>query len=313
MVLTNLRLATTRSKHSSSYQCCCVTWIPSPGLGVDQCTAPMTLTTIKPPTCDFQPQLQNIQQISTSVNTRAPSPGAPEYSPITPKTHPAIPAVTEQTIEPKATVDSSTQPQHGETNTTVTPAPIPVPPSRPFSSDESTDGLALKAAISSLQFQRQQARDDIQSLQEIKKQALADPERFTQDLVAGKIKETRHEFGSAQRVLDASSGTERGGLPGPQNVVRMPYINWDKYNIMGEPLEVMHEQQRRYPGSAPFQQNKGREFSVTAPYSPFQDGRHVRNPSDGSRKDSTPNSVASTPVTAEHPYETRRSSKYQAQ
>ncbi|QIW98153.1 hypothetical protein AMS68_003671 [Peltaster fructicola] len=297
---------------------------------------------IKPPqlpTCDFQPQLNNVQQLSTtadSIQKREASPGAPEYSPITPKVHPAIPAIPAVIEQPaaKTTVDSSTQQssaqQNGETSTkTIAPTElVPAPPSQPFSSDESIDGLALRAAISSLQFQRQQARDDIRSLEEIRNRLLADPERFTQELVAGRVKEKRHDFGSAQDVLDARGGAELDGvdnetpvngspslrtLPGPQNVVRMPHINWDKYNIMGEPLDVMHEQLRRHPGTAPFQPNKGREFSVAAPYSPWQDTideQHNKTSPEADRKDNAPTTNATS---NEHPYETRRNSKPSAQ
>ena len=66
-------------------------------------------------------------------------------------------------------------------------------------------------------------------------------------------------------------------IPGAQNVVRTPYINWEKYHILSEPLDRLHEQQRRWPGAggnSPSDQRRRRserEYSVAAPYSPFYD------------------------------------------
>jgi len=37
-------------------------------------------------------------------------------------------------------------------------------------------------------------------------------------------------------------------IPGPQKIVRMPPINWDKYHIAAEPLERMHLAQQLRPG-----------------------------------------------------------------
>lgn len=277
-------------------------------------------------TMDFQPQLHNTYGIppypgtiaSGSIPTNEPSP--PDFSPITPKSLPAIPATTtieQSSISSSTNVDAAAAEHNGEVHQKVI-APtqyIPQPPSQPFSSNESTDGLALRAAIAALHFQRQKAKEDIRTLQDAKKVAMENPEQFARDLAAGKLKEKRPDFGNLEDEMDDGEPKEELSIPGPQNVVRMPNINWDKYNIMGEPLDAMHEQQRRWPGSLPSQQNKGREYSVTAPYSPFYDvldpqPGHSRNTSDGSRKDSAPMSAAGTPTTNEHPYETRRNSKH---
>ena len=101
-------------------------------------------------------------------------------------------------------------------------------------------------------------------------------------------------------------------IPGPQNIVRMPYINWDTYHITGEPLDQLHEQQRRWPGSVGYGQDRGREQVVAAPYSPWLDTLDGQQRMDLERRHdsiSTP-ITAITPTTAttvsEHPMETRR-------
>lgn len=311
---------------------------------------------------DQQPAFSANRRHSTAVTgpgsqaypqARAKSPVAPEFSPITPKFLPALPALPTtvahlSSTESPRVVDTSTHAAQQDGAAGRPTQHVPEPALQPFSSDDSTDGLALRAAIYSLQFQKRKAQDDMKALEQLKNLALADPERFTQDLLAGKLKEKRQRFGSLEELLDvvedndeedgqasttydAAMGDERElaevpssqstaspifpPIPGPQDVVRMPHINWNKYHIVGEPLDALHEQQRRWPGAAPFQQNRGRDFAVAAPYSPFYDSfdghqRHQRNISDGSRKDSvTPSTAVGTPTVIDHPYETRRSSK----
>ena len=36
-------------------------------------------------------------------------------------------------------------------------------------------------------------------------------------------------------------------IPGPQNIVRCPPINWSKYHIVGESLDKLHEEQKIRP------------------------------------------------------------------
>jgi hypothetical protein len=227
---------------------------------------------------------------------------------------------------------------------------IPEPPPQPFSSEDSADAVALRAAISSLQFQKQKARSDLQVLEGLKKKALEDPQRYKRELLAGKLKEQRPNFGSIRDVLDApeeegddddevvlgerDSPTARNGanhnqspsdvsptnrpasndapfgqIPGPQTVVRMPPINWDKYHVVGESLDALHEQQRRWPGSTPGQDNKGREHSVAAPYSPFYDT--LDSPAQQQHRNDSHGSALGTSFgsTSEHPMETRRTSR----
>lgn len=231
---------------------------------------------------------------------------------------------------------------------------IPEPPSQPFSSEDSADAIALRAAISALQFQKQKAQGDLQSLEALKSQALQEPERFRRELVAGNLKEQRHGFGAIRDVLEApgeegddddevvlgaeeerelpasrtviqpgsqssphNSAPTRPSetqapfprIPGPQDVVRMPPVNWDKYNIVGEPLDALHEQQRRWPGSVPGQENRGREHSVLAPYSPFYDqlDLQAQQPQQNGRTASHGNAAAMPG--AENSNEARRTSR----
>lgn len=237
---------------------------------------------------------------------------------------------------------------------------IPEPPPQPFSSEDSTDAVALRAAISSLQFQKQKAKNDLQTLDALKKQALAEPQRYRRELIAGRLKEQRPDFGSIRDVLDApeeegddddevvlgakeehdlpasrteSQPSEQAGghesttrqaagtdapfsrIPGPQDIVRMPPVNWDKYHVVGESLDALHEQQRRWPGSLPGQDSRGREHSVAAPYSPFYDtlDSQAQHQQHGMRNDSYGNGSALGTsfgtTTSEHPMETRRTSK----
>jgi hypothetical protein len=233
---------------------------------------------------------------------------------------------------------------------------IPEPAPQPFSGEDATDAIALRAAISSLQFQKKKAQDDIRALEKIKKKALDGPEYFRSELAAGRLQEQKPKIGDLQAILDhegssddedevvlgasadeadmkpaevtdqqpATSSTEQpqsemdkatafDRIPGPQSVVRMPYINWDKYHITGEPLDSMHEQQRKWPGNFAYGQDRGRVHTVVAPYSPWLDSLDAQGQSQQGwdRNDST---AAMTPTAlmtpngtiSEHPMETRR-------
>lgn len=171
----------------------------------------------------------------------------------------------------------------------------------------------------------------------MRKQALEDPERFREELAAGRVQEKKMTAGNLRAILDADSDddddeeeedevmhennttadtsrTANGTtaqhqpferVPGPQNVVRMPHVNWDKYHIVGEPLDRMHEQQRKWPGNFAYGTDRGREFTVAAPYSPWLDP--LEGGGHDMRKDSAGGSFSSANGTvSEHPMETRR-------
>ncbi|KAF2859089.1 hypothetical protein K470DRAFT_199211, partial [Piedraia hortae CBS 480.64] len=173
------------------------------------------------------------------------SPQAPAFSPITPKAQPTCPA---QNVP--------------EVGSLTPPAPLP------FSSESNPDAIALRAAISALQYQRQQAQKDLKTLEEIKFRALNDPGHFKDELIRGRVRESQPSFGLDFQALNqgatpAESTTSFANIPGPQNIVRMPYVNWDKYHIVGEGLDRLHEEQRRAPS--------GTQFNVAAPYNPLTD------------------------------------------
>ncbi|TKA73829.1 hypothetical protein B0A49_05509 [Cryomyces minteri] len=66
-------------------------------------------------------------------------------------------------------------------------------------------------------------------------------------------------------------------VPSPQNIVRMPPINWAKYAIVGAPLDALHAEARRRPDFAP-----APDHIFAAPWSPFAD----RAADDDLRRDS---------------------------
>jgi len=55
----------------------------------------------------------------------------------------------------------------------------------PFSSEDSSDAIALRAAISSLQLQKKKAQDDMRVLENVKRQAVAQPEAFVRHVLDG--------------------------------------------------------------------------------------------------------------------------------
>ena len=251
------------------------------------------------------------------------SPTAPEFSPISPRPAPALPTA-HPSIPPAASHESgtsaSTPATHGASTAIAPTEYVTAPPPQPFSSEDSIDAIALRAAISSLQYQKSRAQKDLRTLDTLKRAAVENPDLFRAELIAGRFRE--EEKSSARdwlTALDSDSSTEAGdeggaekarhdgddevmadasdpppfaNIPGPQNVVRMPHVNWDKYHIHGPALDALHERQRRWPGIA----GPGREFAVAAPYSPWLD--------DVGRKDS---GLSTRGVESEHPMATRKS------
>ncbi|TKA83522.1 hypothetical protein B0A55_00534 [Friedmanniomyces simplex] len=332
-------------------------------------SSPSQQSNISPPASTFT--FSAPPPASIPLNAFAPatdSPVAPEYSPITPKVQPVLPAPSQhgsaRFVPPEPNVQQSPA-------GAIAPAEyIPQPSPLPFSSEDSTDAIALRAAISALQFQRKKAQDDLRTLEGAKSDALADPMHFRNELVAGRLREQRPQFGGVQAILeradseddsdedekeaalgadeqasqdiaerpaevpdsqpscpDTSSAPDPAQspstkpppdftrIPGPQDIVRMPHINWEKYHIVGEALDQLHEQQRRWPGSTfayGNPQDRGREFAVAAPYSLFQgvlgEGQMEGRKDSGAPADA---GVSAMGTVSEHPMETRRSSKNQ--
>ena len=78
----------------------------------------------------------------------------------------------------------------------------------------------------------------------------------------------------------ARETTSRMEIPGSQNVVRAPPINWAQYHIVGESLDKLHEEQRRRPISGepvgeeelrPKERERAPEHVIAKPYDPFVD------------------------------------------
>lgn len=190
------------------------------------------------------------------------------------------------------------------------PAPAPTtfrqqPPSVPISESDNPDAIALRSAISLLQLQREKSKRDLKALEELKLAAIQDPQGFVRSLQEQRAQAARAHNDVLTPTLagladlaegddeDSGAGQQSGpgrkdsanvdpkpelkfpAIPQPQNVVRCPPIEWAKYHIIGEPLNKMHEEQKKWPGSSepPKLANGHRAppHSIAAPYSPFKD------------------------------------------
>ncbi|KAL8676084.1 MAG: hypothetical protein Q9186_007360 [Xanthomendoza sp. 1 TL-2023] len=211
-------------------------------------------------------------------NTGSDSPTSPTFSPIT----------------PVMSNDLSTQ--HAPHN--ERPQLPELPPLQPFAESENPDAIALRAAISVLQIQRQQALRDLVSLEQQKKLAAANPQAFVRAVASGAVKtrstgpsEFQTSFASLHSDSNEDEGEEQLGsdtvtpeqaahsafedIPGPQNIVRCPPVNWAKYHVLGQPLDDLHEEQRRRPADGHTSEDKvqlrGEEHVIAAPYNPWKD------------------------------------------
>ncbi|TPX14244.1 uncharacterized protein E0L32_000638 [Thyridium curvatum] len=259
---------------------------------------------------------------STTASQRPPSPTPPTVEPISPITKPAyldgastgsgthyLPNFSEG--RQSFTFSSPTTLVHPDSDATAIPAPRPIP----IDLESNPDVLALRSAVTILQLQKRKAEADVVALQRAKEAAMADPEGFARDLAEGKVhKQGDALFPSApaqdddddddddddEEMQDATDGVasrKSGGakdalwreLPQPQNVVRMPPVNWSKYAVVGESLDKLHNEQlsRPTPGApAVIGPNGTYEFKsggeqpqaeskklvgIAAPYNPSRD------------------------------------------
>ncbi|KAF4547598.1 Hypothetical protein D9617_39g039330 [Elsinoe fawcettii] len=214
--------------------------------------------TIKPPRRPSTSDTSAGPFPSSYASTRDTSPIPPLASPISPKVQPAK-------IKPLPNVEL-----------------IDKPPSRPFSSEDATDAIALRAAISSLQVQRKRAQEDIKTLDRIRDDALTRPDEFQKHVVETAIRQSKKpakfdvdaKEDEDEKMADSSQAFPP--IPEPQHVVRCPPINWEKYHVVGEPLDRMHNA------------HKVGQKGVTMQYDPAVDkfdARKSSTPRD-SRKDS---------------------------
>jgi hypothetical protein len=126
---------------------------------------------IAPPAGPSPKTLASPPPSSTNLSSSAVRSVSPQPPPASPLTPPAQPAKLATTTPPAIPIPQQTQ-------------FVEQPPSLPFSSHESSDAIALRAAISSLQFQRLQAQRDLRTLEDIKRQAVERPEEYRQHVIA---------------------------------------------------------------------------------------------------------------------------------
>ncbi|KAJ5091140.1 hypothetical protein NUU61_006010 [Penicillium alfredii] len=219
---------------------------------------------------------------------RPGTPPRPPYSPVTPVFAHLAPIPNGASIVPPSSPSHTTQTPI-EQPLAAPPVFKPEPPPVPISESENPDAIALRSAISILQLQKQQSLRDIQALDRMKEVAAADPEGFARELAAGRLRTEDHgaviqfseddsmDTGDEDKSEkgadgDVTSGSKFGRIPPPQNVVRMPPINWAKYQVVGEPLDRMHEEQLRRPTSGePRRREPAPEHVLASPYRPLVD------------------------------------------
>lgn len=127
------------------------------------------------------------------------------------------------------------------------------------------------------------------ALDRMKRAAASDPERFARELAAGGLsagekgflnlnvdeEEEEEEGGENDDGMQENGGQDPfanlGKIPTPQNIVRMPPINWAKYQIVGEPLDKMHAEQLRRPSAGEPLQDRAPEHVLASPYRPLVD------------------------------------------
>ena len=194
------------------------------------------------------------------------TPPRPSYSPVTPTIQPAVLAPTRH--------DQHQQPR---------PTWIEQSAAEPISLEENPDAIALKAAISILQMQREQSLKDIKALDKMKSAALQDPGGFLNELKSGGLSGSKRVIGSSEDEDDESDASQAatstrlpfGTMPESQNIVRAPPINWAKYQIVGDSLDKLHEEQRRRPDLGEPQQlyipELRPEHVIAGPYHPLAD------------------------------------------
>ncbi|KAK5053114.1 hypothetical protein LTR84_002088 [Exophiala bonariae] len=218
-----------------------------------------------------QAQPHNSLSLSQSHESNG-SPQRPSYSPVTPTlSHASLGG-------PQDDAAAGSPPQQWMDD----PTPLPI------SLDENPDAIALRAALSILQIQRQQALRDMRDLDRMKEAALKDPEQFVRDLEQGKLSHLsrtgiEQDEATSLNVQPSNRNVSNfGTFPTAQDVVRAPPVEWAKYHIVGEPLDRLHQVQQHYPGfteSSRAGADTAQPHEIAAPYRPFLDRLDQSKPS----------------------------------
>ncbi|KAI9709255.1 MAG: hypothetical protein M1820_003375 [Bogoriella megaspora] len=225
--------------------------------------------------------------ISTSVPSsppRARTPERPPHSPLSPRS----------TFRELAIYTVNREAQQRQQGPPPRPSEfITQPDSVSVPEEESTDALALKAAISILQIQRDKAKKDVLKWEKIRKEAKRDPAAFVEEVQRQGAERRTQKDGYLAPTLENLNGQEdsedgaeqtagEGGgdaiisgmegetaprfpkLPEMQNVFRCPPVNWAKYHVMGESLDKLHAEQQRRPHPGEPQLDPGQVNAVPA-------------------------------------------------
>lgn len=249
------------------------------GSSVGSCPLPFlpAVSTMPSLTLDTSPKTEQ-----PGVKSRSTSPNRPPVSPITPTL--ANARLLSDNVRQTLTHSTQQTPQVILTR----------PPLEPIDFEDNPDVLALRSTISILQMQGQKATSDMQKLKRNKERALRDPEGFVRALAAGEIKtEADPLFNPSASSDDEDEGMSEGKkdsmawetLPTPQNVVRMPVINWSQYAVVGESLDKIHADQLSRPVEGAPQRigpdgqlisggegsRRQADLGVAAPYQPGKD------------------------------------------
>lgn len=219
------------------------------------------------------------------------SPKAPPISPITPAAQFAIP-VTNNFSPDQPTSPRTVPPARPDWHPADQSEFIAQPSSVAIPEDENVDAIALRAAIYTLEIQKQKSLRDIKTLQKLKAAAAENPERFLDEYTAGRLKHERAPGDALSATFEADDSDDEEeeetsqdtradpfpAIPSRQNVVRCPPVNWAKYEIIGAPLDRLHEAQRLRP-TAGEPAREGGQFlapavpnhAIFAPHDPLKD------------------------------------------
>jgi len=107
----------------------------------------------------------------------------------------------------------------------------------------SADNIALRSTLRLLMLQRDRAKRDIHTLEEMREDALREPLEFIEFIQSQKAgRSSRPSSKDTDKKPTIFTGRE---LPKPQEIYRCPPIEWSQYRILGTPLDALHEKQRR--------------------------------------------------------------------